>query len=77
MAKIKNKFNPSDILTKYLTKAEVQNIMEHIQNMFEAGRPKAAPKLAILDEQKELMMVSSKSSVFLGLAGSAGLVSER
>ena len=44
--KIKNKFNPADLLTKHLTKAEVQTIMEHIQNMFEQGRPKIAPKLA-------------------------------
>ena len=47
--KIKNVFNPADLLTKYLTKTEVQTIMEHIQNMFEKGRPRAAPKLANAD----------------------------
>ena len=47
MVKIKNKFNPSDILTKYLTKAEVEMIMEHLQNFFEKGRPSAAPNLAL------------------------------
>ena len=45
--KIKNKFSPSDILTKYLTKAEVEMIMEHLQNFFEKGRPSAAPNLAL------------------------------
>ena len=44
--KIRNKFNPADLMTKYLTRAEVQTIMEHVQKMFEAGRAKAAPQLA-------------------------------
>ena len=52
IVKIKNKFNPSDILTKHLTRAEVEMIMEHIQHYFEQGRAAAAPKLAIMDEQK-------------------------
>ena len=47
--KIRNNFNPADILTKYLTKAEVQTMMEHIQNMLEKGRSRAAPKLANSD----------------------------
>jgi hypothetical protein len=45
LVKIKNKFNPSDLLTKHLTKAEVQQIMEHLQHMYEKGRSVAAPKL--------------------------------
>ena len=45
IVKIKNKFNPSDVLTKHLTRAELQMIMEHVQHMFEEGRPAAAPKL--------------------------------
>ena len=43
---IRNKLNPADLMTKYLTKAEAQSIMEQIQNMFETGSPKAAPRLA-------------------------------
>ena len=39
--KINNNFNPADLLTKYLSKAE--NIMEKIGNMFESGRYSAAP----------------------------------
>ena len=45
IVKIKNKFNPSDVLTKHLTRAELQQIMEHVEHMFEEGRPVAAPKL--------------------------------
>ena len=52
IVKIKNKFNPSDMLTKHLTRSEVEMIMEHIQHYFEQGRAAAAPKLAIMDDQK-------------------------
>ena len=47
IVKIKNKFNPSDILTKHLTRAEIQMIMEHMEHRYEEGRAKAAPKLAV------------------------------
>ena len=68
LVKIRNQLNPSDLLTKYLTKAQVQTIMEHIQNKFEIGRPKAAPKLAITDEQptahdSELHVICAYSNV--------------
>ena len=46
IVKIKNQFNLSDILTKHLTRAEIQQIMEHMQHRYEEGRAKAAPKLA-------------------------------
>ena len=46
MVKIKNKFNPSDMMTKYLTKMEMQQIMEHVEHGYEEGRSAAAPKLA-------------------------------
>ena len=49
--KIRNKFNPADLMTKYLTRMEVQTIMEHAQNMFEAGRAKGAPQLAKGEDQ--------------------------
>ena len=51
LVKIKNKFNPSDMLTKYLSKAEIETIMEHVQHFFEQGRAAAAPKLALPDEK--------------------------
>ena len=50
LVKIKNKFNPSDLLTKHLTKAEVQQIMEHLQHRYEQGRSAAAPKLVSKEE---------------------------
>ena len=49
--KIRNKFSPADLMTKYLTRAEVQTIMEHVQNMSEEGRAKAAPQLAQGEDQ--------------------------
>ena len=49
--KIRNKFNPADLMTKYLTRLEVQTIMEHVQNMFETGRAKGAPQLAQGEDQ--------------------------
>ena len=52
IVKIKNKFNPSDILTKHLGRAEIEMIMEHVQHCYEQGRAAAAPKLAITDEKK-------------------------
>ena len=48
IVKIKNKFNPSDILTKHLTNAKIQQIMEHLEHFHEHGRPNAAPKISIL-----------------------------
>ena len=47
--KIKNKLNPSDLLTKHLTKAEVQQIMEHLQHHYENGTSAASPKLVSKD----------------------------
>ena len=46
IVKIKNKFNPSDILTKHLTRAEIQMTMEHMKHRYEGSRVKTAPKLA-------------------------------
>ena len=34
------------MMMKYLTKMEMQQIMEHIEHGYEEGRPAAAPKLA-------------------------------
>ena len=62
--KIKNKFNPADLLTKYLSKAEVATIMEHIDNMFEGGRSSAAPRLATNTEASIQMVCNcSKSQI--------------
>ena len=38
--KIKNKFNPSEMMTKYLTQTDMQQFMEHIGHRYEEeGRP--------------------------------------
>ena len=52
IVKIKNKFNPSDILTKHLGRAEIEMIMEHVQHFFEQGRAAAAPELAMMNVKK-------------------------
>ena len=54
IVKIKNKFNPSDVLTKHLTRAEVQQIMEFVQHYYEEGRPLAAPKLVAKAKVSEI-----------------------
>ena len=56
IVKIKNKFNPSDMLTKSLTKAKVAQMTEHMQHVHEEGRPEAAPKLAIADGKEQNSM---------------------
>ena len=48
--KIKNKFNPSDILTEYLTRAEYETIMEFVIHECQEGRSKTAPTFALLDD---------------------------
>ena len=54
IVKIKNKLNPSDTMTKYQTKADTQQIVEHMQHSHEEGRPEAAPQLTrTSDESSE------------------------
>ena len=74
IVKIKNQFNPSDMLTKYLTRAEIQHIMEHVQHGYEDGRPKAAPTLSILDDSlmnhdKELHVVEKDGAQYCRCEG--------
>ena len=45
LTKIKNTYNPSDILTKHLAEAEVRSCMEMIECHFTEGRSELAPKL--------------------------------
>ena len=45
LVKIKNKFNPSNMLTKYLPKAEIQQRMEHVEHYYESVRSIEAPRL--------------------------------
>ena len=50
MVKINNKINPSDTMTMYLTKMEMQQVMKHIGQRYVEGRSAAAPKLAKMTE---------------------------
>ena len=63
IVKIKNKFNPSDMMTKYLTKMEMQQIMEHVQHQFEEGRPGAAPKLVKKTESIHVMSPNQDNAI--------------
>ena len=46
--KIKNKFNLADLMTKYLSKDEIEHIMDFMQHMFMDGRHKDAPELSMV-----------------------------
>ena len=48
--KIKNKFNLADLLTKYLTAAEIAQIIDFMQHSFLEGRNEIAPSLSLLDD---------------------------
>ena len=48
--KIKNKFNVADLLSKYLTAAEIEHIIEFMQHSFLEGRHELAPALSLLDD---------------------------
>ena len=48
--KIKNKFNLADLLTKYLTRDEIEHIIDYMQHSFMTGRSQAAPSLSLLDD---------------------------
>lgn len=48
--KIKNKFNLADLLTKYLSKDDINQIVDYMQHEFRDGRSLAAPELSLLDD---------------------------
>ena len=48
--KIKNKFNLADLLTKYLSKDEIEHIVDFMQHVFLEGRSDVAPELSLLDD---------------------------
>ena len=48
--KIKNKFNLADLLTKYLSKDEIEHIVDYMQHGFLDGRSEVAPELSLLDD---------------------------
>ena len=48
--KIKNKFNLADLMTKYLSKDEIEQIMDFMQHTFMTGRNKDAPELSMITD---------------------------
>ena len=48
--KIKNKFNLADLMTKYLSKDEIEQIMDFMQHVFMDGRHKDAPELSMVND---------------------------
>ena len=48
--KIKNKFNPADLMTKYLSKEEIRQIMDGLMHMHSDGRHESAPELSLVEE---------------------------
>ena len=48
--KIKNKFNPADLMTKYLSREEIRQIMDDLQHQHSEGRNAYAPELSIIEE---------------------------
>ena len=48
--KIKNKLNLADLLTKYLSKDDINQIVDYMQHEFRDGRSLAAPELSLLDD---------------------------
>ena len=48
--KIKNKFNLADLLTKYLSKDEIEHIVDYMQHAFLEGRNAIAPELSLLED---------------------------
>ena len=48
IVKIKNKFNPADLMTKHLSHGEIVNILEQLNHVHAEGRSDEAPELALL-----------------------------
>ena len=46
--KIKNKYNPADLMTKHLSNLEIVTIMEHLNHEHAQGRSEHAPELAVV-----------------------------
>ena len=49
IVKIKNKFNPADLMTKHLSQAEISHILEQLDHIHAEGRSQHAPELALVD----------------------------
>lgn len=48
--KIKNSFNPADMFTKYLSRADMDLIVDRLDHAYEQGRSEIAPELSNINE---------------------------
>ena len=48
--RIQNKFNLADLMTKYLSKDEIEQIMDFMQHVFMDGRHKDVPELSLVND---------------------------
>ena len=51
--KVRTDLNPADLMTKNLTKAEIVQILEHLNHVHAEGRSDHAPKLVPIHEEAE------------------------
>ena len=57
LVKIKKKYNPADILTKYLSREKADTIADRLGHSYEAGRSDVAPDLSYTDVQHTMLFI--------------------
>ena len=62
IVKIKNKFNPADLMTKHLSQAEIATILEQLNHVHAAGRSEHAPELALITGEFGTKVDNEKNS---------------
>lgn len=60
--KIKNKFNLADLMTKYLSKDEIGQIMDFMQHEYKDGRYRAAPELSMISDDNLLHYMNLRAN---------------
>ena len=63
LVKIKHKYNPADILTKYLPREDMERILDGLNHTFEQGRSDVAPDLSMLELQSMMSFVLEKYDI--------------
>ena len=74
--KIKNKFNLADLMTKYLSRDEVGQIMDFMEHEYKEGRSTAAPELAYMSDTADIFKSNFRimPSTMTGLSNQCQLV---
>ena len=63
VSKIKNTFNPADLLTKHLPKQDLMRCVESLGGWFAGGRAEIAPELGNLEEHTLLPIILEQLSI--------------